>query len=66
MDRSIEPVAPRVRILPPDRRKDRRGRTRFVVDGEARPPAEEPSDDEPRSLGPPTDEEAGTRLDVTA
>ena len=69
MERSVEPVQPQVRILPPKR--DRRRGRRFVIDGEVQPvdtPREEDESSEQaaeRPVGHPADDESGARLDVT-
>ena len=68
MERPIDRLSPQVRILPPKQRQGR-PRQRFIVDGEAQPI---PEDEEPaqrdveRPLGHAAEDEAGTRLDVTA
>ncbi len=69
MDKSIEPVPPQVRILPPNRRNGRRGSRPFMLDGEVQPPDEDdsdPSQTDQRPLGHATSDELGVRLDVTA
>ncbi len=69
MDQPIERVPAQVRILPPKRQNDRRSGRRFVVDGEARPPAEDEVTDaavEERPVGHRPEDEAGARLDLTA
>lgn len=70
MDRSVEPLLPRARILPPKRSEGRKGSRRFVVDGEVRPPEPEeqdqPESSDELSLGHAAENEVGARLDVTA
>ena len=67
MSDAVDRVPAQVKILPPLRQGERRKQRRFVIDGEVKPEAEEPSSTaEERPLGHSSAEEAGSRLDVTA